>query len=116
MISSTAASREGVGEGVGVGLGVAEGRAEVLAELPAPGVDGPAPDADEDEQPLARSAVAESSARPPRASFRRRTPSRAEGAASLRGRWGRAVSVGSVSGAWRVKQELLKCFRDTHAA
>ncbi|WP_208639822.1 hypothetical protein, partial [Streptomyces tricolor] len=49
-----------------------EGIGEVASEVPAVGVDGASSDADEDEQPLTRSAVAESSATPPRVSFRRR--------------------------------------------
>lgn len=99
---------------MGVGLGVGEGRAEVPFEMLAPGVDGVAPDADEDEQPLARSDVVESSARPPRASFRRRQPVRADGVKLLFECWRWAAPrMHSVSDSWLVKQKLLECFRDT---
>ncbi len=91
-------------------LGDEEGRSEVPPELLSPG-DGATPAADEDEHPLARSAVMESSAKPPRVSFRRRR--RADGVVSLRGWWRRAMSrVRSASGALLVKQDLLECFRE----
>ncbi|EGX61069.1 hypothetical protein SZN_04431 [Streptomyces zinciresistens K42] len=72
-----------MGEGEGVALGDEVGRAEAPSELSAPGVDEAAADSDEDEQPLVSSAVAENSARLPRASLRRRR--RADGAVSPRG-------------------------------